>query len=129
MQPLEINQLIPPEPTKTWTDVHEIGDTLHLAEIVDRREIEKTDKDGNPETIVAITGVDDLGAEWDVPLFRSDLKKAIPDAQVGSAIAFTYWGQQGKKFVYTHAAARPTAPVEESPPLRDADFMPDEENG
>jgi hypothetical protein len=124
--------LIPPEPRRTWTEVHEPGDTLRV-EIIDRREIEKVDKDGNPQTLVAITGVDADGVEWDVPLFRMDLRKAIPEAHKGVEIAFTYWGMQGQRYVYTHKARdrseqlalTPRVPMEEAPPPGDEDYMGD----
>jgi len=123
----------PPEPRKSWIDVHESGDTLRI-EITDRREFEKADRDGNPQPLVAITGVDADGAEWDVPLFRTDLRKAIPEAHVGVEIAFTFWGKQNQRFVYTHKARdrseqlalTPKAPMEEAPPLGDEDYLGDD---
>ena len=95
--------LIPPEPPRDWTDVHELNETLRGA-VVERGDYEA--KDGDPFSVIVVESED--GQHHRVPCSRVDLRPLIEreNVQVGDEVAATFWGMMGQKYVYTTAVRK-----------------------
>jgi len=125
--------LVAPEPVRNWLDQHEPGDELRFT-VTERRDTEVKNGARAGESLTWITVVDESGREWELPLGRADLKPLAEkdDVQVGDAAVLKYWGLSGTKEIYTravrHAAEQEelnlASPIEETPPLTDADHAP-----
>jgi len=127
--------LVAPEPPKNWLDQHEPGDELRFV-VTERRDVEVKNGERAGDSLTYISAVDESGREWEFPLGRDDLKPLaeVDDIQAGDAAVLKYWGQSGRKAIYTRAIRRSAeqeelkldSPIEETPPLEEA--PPDEDS-
>lgn len=96
--------LVPPEPPKTWTDIHDLNETLRGL-VIERRDFESKE-DGTPYSVILVETKESV--QYRVPCSRTDLRPLIEreDIAVGDEIAVTYRGKQGSRFIYTIATRR-----------------------